>query len=139
MSEEKTNSVLASEAALRRIREIRAGLLRLHKALLDSERAAYERVHGQVNAGELLQLVINHEQFAWLRPVSELIVRIDEMLDAEDATKEEAVALVSQARALLKPSETGGEFESRYYAAIQREPEVVLAHRDVARLLLGDL
>ena len=120
-------------------RELRLGLLRLHKALLDSERAAYERAHGQVNAGKLLQLAISHEQFAWLRPVSELIVRIDEMLDAEDATEEDAGALVSQARALLKPSEAGGEFERRYYAAIQREPEVVLAHRDVMRTLSGDL
>ena len=82
-----------SEELQRLMRELRAGLLRLHKSLLDSERTAYERVHGQVNAGEMLQLVINHEQFAWLRPVSELIVRIDEMLDAKDATKEEAIAL----------------------------------------------
>lgn len=46
MSEEKRDGVPASEAALRRARELRFGLLRLHKALLDSERAAYERVHG---------------------------------------------------------------------------------------------
>ena len=128
-----------SEELQRLLRQLRAGLLRLHKALLDSERAAYERVHGQVNAGELLQLAINHEQFAWLRPVSELIVSIDEMLDAEEATKEEADALVSQAGSLLKPSETGSEFERRYYAAIQREPEVVLAHGDVMRTLSGEL
>ena len=138
MSETKTGAPLP-DAALKRMRELRTGLLRLHKALLDSERTAYERIHGQVNAGELLQLVIHDEQFAWLRPVSELIVRVDEMLDAEGATKEEAGALVSQARAMLKPSETGGEFERRYYASIQREPEVVLAHRDVVRILSGDL
>ena len=138
MSETKTGAPLP-DAALKRMRELRTGLLRLHKALLDSERTAYERIHGQVNAGELLQLVIHDEQFAWLRPVSELIVRVDEMLDAEGATKEEAGALVSQARAMLKPSEAGGEFGRRYYASIQREPEVVLAHRDVVRILSGDL
>lgn len=87
----------------------------------------------------MLRLAIGHEQFAWLRPVSELIVRVDEMLDSEDATEDEVGALVSQARAMLKPSEAGGEFERRYYAAIQREPEVVLAHRDVMRTLSGGL
>ena len=74
----------APEQLLRRTRELRLGLLRLHKTLLDGERTIYERVYGQVNGGELLQLVINHEQFAWLHAFSELIVRINEMLDGEE-------------------------------------------------------
>jgi hypothetical protein len=131
MSEPKTG-----EAVLRRMRELRLGLLRLHKTLLDAERETYERVHGQVTGGELLQLAINHEQFAWLHPISELIVRIDEMLDADElATADAAEALLAGARSLLKPSETGSGFGQKYFAAIQREPDVVLAHREVTRLL----
>jgi hypothetical protein len=118
------------------MRELRLSLLRLHKTLLDAERDAYERVHGQVTGGELLQLAINHEQFAWLHPVSELVVRIDEMLDADEpATADDAEALLARARALFKPSETGGGFGQKYFAAIQQEPDVVLAHREVTRLL----
>jgi hypothetical protein len=118
------------------MRELRLGLLRLHKTLLDAERDAYERVHGQVTGGELLQLVINHEQFAWLHPISELIVRIDEMLDADEpATAAAAEALLAGARSLLKPSEAGDGFGQKYFAAIQREPDVVLAHREVTRIL----
>lgn len=135
MNETKTNDP-APEALLTRLRELRTGLLRLHKALLDHERADYERVYGQVNGSELLQLAITDEQFAWLRPVSELIVRIDEMLDAvEPATVHDAEALLACARALLKPSEAGGGFGQKYFDAIQREPDVVLAHKDVTRLL----
>src|SRR5437763_12446271 len=116
--------------------ELRCGLLHLHKALLDTERAAYEQVYGSVSSGELLQLVINHEQFAWLHSISELIVRIDEMLDVDEPVMTgDAGTLLAQARALLKPSETGDEFERRYYAALQREPTVVLAHRDVTKIL----
>ena len=139
MSEAETGGSIP-EAELRRMRELRLGLLRLHKALLDSERAAYERVHGQVTGGELLQLVINHEQFAWLRPVSELIVRIDEMLDAVEpaATTADAGTLLDGVRSLLKPSETDGDFGQKYFAAIQRVPDVVLAHREVTRLLSAD-
>ena len=125
-----------TEATRRRLTEVRRALLRLHKALLDEERADYERVYGQVTGGELLQLVINHEQFAWLRPVSELIVRMDEMLDAvEPATESDAGALLAGARTLLKPSEAGGGFGQKYFAAIQQVPDVVLAHREVTRLL----
>jgi len=110
MSEPKTGEPVP-EAVLRRMRELRLSLLRLHKTLLDAERDAYERMHGQVTGGELLQLVINHEQFAWLHPISELIVRIDEMLDADEpATADAAEALLAGARSLLKPSEAGSGF-----------------------------
>ncbi len=126
----------ASEATLQRLRDLRRGLLHLHKALLDTERAAYEQVHGRVASGELLQLVINHEQFAWLHSVSELIVRIDEMLDADEPLMtSEAEALLAQARALLKLSEAGGEFGPKYVAAFQRDPDTVLAHREVMLIL----
>jgi hypothetical protein len=126
----------AQGAALRRMRELRTGLLRLHKALLDAERLSYERVHGQVSGGELLQLAINHEQFAWLHPFSELIVRIDEMLDADEpANGGDAESLLAQARALLRPAEEGTDFERRYYAALQSDPDIVLAHRQVTRIL----
>lgn len=125
-----------SEEARGRLLEVRRALLRLHKVLLDDERAAYERLHGQVTSGELLQLVIGDEQFAWLRALSELIVNIDESLDADEpATADEAESLLEQARLLLKPSETGGDFARRYFAALQREPDAVLAHREVTRLL----
>lgn len=131
-----TSDDLAPEAARQRLTNLRRVLLRLHKALLDAERETYERAHGQVTGGELLQLAINHEQFAWLHPVSELIVRIDETLDADEpATADDAEALLAGARSLLKPSEAGGGFGRRYFEAIQQEPDVVLAHREAARLL----
>ncbi|MDX6695539.1 MAG: hypothetical protein QOF02_3142 [Blastocatellia bacterium] len=129
----------ATESTLQRVRELRRALLRLHKTLLDTERAAYEQAHGNVSSGELLQLVINHEQFAWLHSISELIVRIDEMLDADKPVmNSDAESLLAQACSLVKPSETGSEFERRYHAALQREPAVVLAHRDVTKMLPAD-
>jgi Mg2+ and Co2+ transporter CorA len=136
MSETISVDQPAPEPTLRRLRELRGGLLRLHKTLLDSQRAVYEQVMGRVTSGELLQLVINHEQFVWLRSISEFIVRIDEMLDADEpVTTNDAEAALSQARALLSPSEDGGEFGRKYYAALQRDPDAVLAHRAVTRIL----
>jgi hypothetical protein len=136
MKKEIPDESPAPEATIQRLRELRRGLLRLHKVLLDTERDAYEKVMGSVTSGELLQLVISHEQFAWLHAVSELIVRIDEMLDADEPVRtNEALNLLTQAHELLKPSETGGDFARKYYAALQREPEVVLSHRDVIKSL----
>ncbi|HYG81942.1 MAG TPA: hypothetical protein VD861_16205 [Pyrinomonadaceae bacterium] len=139
MSESIPDNGPATEAALATLRELRRGLLRLHKALLDDERAWYEQAHGLVSSGELLRLVISHEQFAWLRSFSELIVRIDEMLDAEEpATAADARVLFGQARALVRPDATGTEFPRKYFAAIQREPAVALAHRGVTKVLPTD-
>ena len=128
-------SAEVSEVTSQLLRELRRGLLRLHKTLLDQETVVYEQAHGSVTRGGLLQLVINHEQFAWLHTISELIVRIDEMLSPKEPSLEaDAKALLTQAQVLLTPAETGSEFQRRYYAALQTEPEAVLAHRGVMQL-----
>jgi hypothetical protein len=136
MNETVAGNGAAQEPALRRLRELRRALLRLHKTLLAVERTAYEQSFGRVTSGELLQLVISHEQFAWLHSFSELIVRIDEMSDAgEPATAGDVESLLARARILLRPSETGTDFERKYFAALQREPDAVLAHREVTKTL----
>lgn len=77
-----------------RLSELRIKLLHLHKLLLDTERLTYEQVRGQVSRGELLQLVISHEQFAWLHRLSELIIQIDELLHADESVTSEAIEAI---------------------------------------------
>lgn len=118
------------------LRELRNKLLHLHRVLLDTERITYEQVYGRVSSTELLQLVIEHEQFAWLHRISELVVQIDEMLQADEPLSLNDVQnLIAHTRTLLTPSELGNTFERKYYNAIQRDPGVVLAHADVSQLL----
>lgn len=126
-----------SEAVRRGLKDLRHGLLRLHKALLDSEQVTYERINGRVaSAGQLLQLVMTDPWFAWLRPLSHLVVRIDEMMEEEqEATAHDIAQVLSEVRGLLKPSEQGEGFERSYYEALQRTPDVVLAHAHVKKLL----
>ena len=62
-------------------------LLRLHKALLDDERVSYERVHGLIRSnGAFLQLVLGDAWFAWLRPLSQLMVKLDELAETDEAS-----------------------------------------------------
>lgn len=104
--------------------------------LLDTERITYEQVRGRVSSGELLQLVLEHEQFAWLHRISELVVQIDQMLAADEPVLLDDVHnLITYTRTLLTPSVIGNAFERKYYNAIQREPGVVLAHAEVSELL----
>ncbi len=125
------------DARLQRLREVRQALLRLHKALLDSERIVYEQFHGRIQStGEYFQLVVGHEWFSWLHPISQFIVRIDEVLSAkEPVTLNQANELLSEARILLQPSSEGNSVEKRYYSAIQRDPDIALMHAEVRKLL----
>ena len=109
--------------------------MQLHQTLLDMERQDYEKRFGRVTPGELLQLVINGSQFAWLRTLSALVVEIDEVLSAkEPSTVADFESVVSQARRLFTSSDNE-EFTSRYQAAMQQEPAVVMAHSAVMQLL----
>jgi hypothetical protein len=128
-----------SESTLQRLTQLRQPLLHLHKTLLDLEREAYERAHGRVdNSYALLQLVMHDPWFAWLRSLSELMVQIDEMLDAKEPVKgSEAVALLDQARVLLTPSEMGSGFQKKYFSSLQQSPDVVLAHSEAVKHLVA--
>jgi hypothetical protein len=115
---------------------LRNAMLRLHKTLLDWERSAYERVHGRQSSNALLDALLNDPQFAWLRPMSQLVVRIDEMLEDEVAPGESDVeAILAHVRDLTTPNETGNPHERRYFTALQENPDAVFAHRDMVALL----
>ena len=116
---------------------IRQRLIRLHKTLVESERLTYERVQGRIaTPGELLQLVIHDSWFVWLHPLSGLIVRLDELLEAGDgAGAADVTGAVEEARTLLVPAEGGPGFATHYFEALQRDPAVVLAHAEVMRAL----
>lgn len=118
-----------------KIADLRLKLLQLHQYLLEMERANFEKTFGRVNSGELLQLVINHAQFAWLHMISALVIQIDEMLDADEpATPADVRSLFVQARRLLTSSDNN-EFREKYQAALQNEPDVVMAHSEVMKLV----
>lgn len=118
------------------LRPVRQALLDLHKQLLEAERAQYERTHGRVQPGELLQLLLGDPQFAWLRSVSELIVRIDEMAEADDPPSAEAVQQVlSVVERLLAQPDSASDFARRYADTLQQHPALVVYHGRVMHAL----
>lgn len=135
------SSINSLEATLQRLRQVRLMLLRLHKALLNSERIVYEQFHGRIqSSGEFFQLVIGHDWFSWLRPISQFIIQIDDVLSPKQpATLEQADNLLREARTLLQPAVDGTTLQKRYYRAIQRDPEIALMHAEVTKLLAMDL
>ncbi len=122
-----------------RLTDLRNELLHLHKTLLDSETATYDHDIARITSkGQLLELVLHDPWFAWLHELSELVVLIDELLDAkEPATSPDADRLVAQARQLLAPAGDGGVFRQHYLEALQRDPNVVMAHAQAMKVLVS--
>jgi hypothetical protein len=122
------------DRARQKLAELRQTLLTLHKALLDSERTAYEIGHGAVaSPAAFLQLLINDPSFQWLRPITTLIVQIDETLAAKKppATRRAFEQLITDMRALLSPSREEADFWKRYFAVVQRDPAVAVLHEQM--------
>ncbi len=119
-----------------RLETLRSSLLVLHKALVDSERVEYEQTIGQIQSPtHFLHLLTTDPWFAWLSPLSQLIVSIDEALDGkEPLTPARVDSLVKETAGLLVASESGAGFSHHYFVALQRDPDVIMAQGTVTRL-----
>lgn len=123
--------------AVAKLRAQRTALLVLHKTLLDHERLRYEQTHGRIeSAGQALHLVMNDPWFAWLRPISALIVQADEKLDDDQGVgPADVAAFGTQIRELLQGPGGGQEFQTSFQRVLQEAPEAVMAQGRVSAAL----
>lgn len=120
-----------------RLGPVREAMLNLHRNLLDAERMAYERMHGRVpGSADALQLAIHDPWFAWLRPLTALVVAMDEAM-LEDSPEADARVpnLLEEARRMVRADEDGNDFQQRLFEFVQRSPDVAIAEVSAARLL----
>ena len=121
--------------------KLRNALLQLHKALLDAQRIRYERENGRVESrGELLDLVLRDASFEWLRVLSALIARLDELVAADkvdDKSKDAGAELrgvIDRLRKLVRFEGNSG-FTDPYREIIEAVPDALVAHVQLSRLL----
>ena len=112
------------------LRELSKALLPLHRALSEAARDDYAFATGRsVGPAQLLQLVTDDPFFAWLKPMTALIVEIDEMarVDFEAPAARDVAARVER---LFE-----GAFNERYVPLLQRDVDVAVAHAAIRRAL----
>jgi hypothetical protein len=112
------------------LRELSKALLPLHRALIESARDDYAFAYGtSVGPAQLLRLVTDDPFFAWLKPMTSLIVEIDEMARVDfDAAGARAVA--ARVEQLFE-----GAFSERYVPLLQRDVDAAIAHAAIRRAL----
>ena len=125
-----------TQTALARLQEARPLLLQLHKTLMEAARLSYESNYGPIlSKGDYFRLVVSNDWFQWLRPFSQLIVRVDERLAAKKPDEvEEAEVILQDARKLLSPA-SQGEPDHPYYELMQENPEIAMFHAQITKIL----
>jgi hypothetical protein len=120
--------------------KLASALRDLHRALMERGRRDYERERGEVlNPGHLLQLLATDPYFEWLRSLSELMVDIDMVRDAEPALMDELATAVRPAVehfiTVPRTKEAGHPFAERYWPYLQDDPHVAMAHAAVKQAI----
>jgi hypothetical protein len=101
-------------------------LRHFHSALLDVAKSEYEFREGRIDGPfALYSLVMNHESFQWLRPLSGLMATLDEVTDSKTELTANNVQDVNQALGLLMDG-AGSEFADfrAGYARASADPKV---------------
>lgn len=119
-----------------KLKNARNILLKLHKSMLDLERDMYEGIHGRVAPAQFVNLLMEDEDFGWLRKFSMLIVEIDEMFDLKDGVSAEFVeALLEKVKELVEMKEPDEYFRAKYQFALQRDSNAAGLHSELKNLL----
>lgn len=119
-----------------KLKNARNLLLKLHKSMLDLEREMYEGIHGKVSPTQYLNLLMEDEDFAWLRKFSMLIVEIDEMFDLKDGVNDALVtANLEKVKELVEMKEPDEYFRAKYQFGLQRDSNSAALHSQLKMLL----
>ena len=119
----------AVRAALREMSKL---LIPLHRALIDSSRDDYTAGGGFIQSPHhLLQLITDDPFFAWLKPMTSLIVDIDEMARVD--FKDEDVAAIAKRVDRLFGANVEELFAARYVPILQRDVDVAIGHAEVRK------
>jgi hypothetical protein len=107
-----------------KLKSARNILLKLHKSMIDLEREMYEGINGQVTPAQFVTLLMEDDDFAWLRKFSILIVEIDEMFASKEGVPDERIdANLVKVRELADMSDTDDYFRAKYQFALQKSPD----------------
>jgi hypothetical protein len=115
------------------LRALSRALRDVHRSLVEFSRERYELSNGAVHGKTaLLDLLLNDEAFAWLRPLSKIIVEIDELAARKTApSASEVEEIRARAEALTTASRDRNAFGSRYVALLASEPRIAMNHGEL--------
>jgi hypothetical protein len=110
-------------------------LMPLHRALIDAASVEYAtRVAPPAGPGHLLQLLQEDPFFAWIKPLTSLIVDIDSM-SRTDFEPADVSGIVERLERLFG---AGAEetFAARYLPLLQRDVDIAIGHAAIRQVVV---
>ncbi len=108
---------------LAQLREVRETLENLHKLLLAAACREYERVHGPITSrNSIIDLALKDPSFQWLRPLSQLLVDIADLMSGP-VEEAEILDVRLRAKSILS--------SARYLDLLQTDPDVGTLHAPI--------
>jgi hypothetical protein len=99
-------------------------LLDLHKALLGLQRKQYEKKNGQIQSNnDYFNIVVNHEDFKWLRSLSQVIALIDEEGEQEIINEEKVSKFLVDLKKMISKKKSD-DFSAHYQFAISEDKNI---------------
>ena len=124
---------------MKKLKETRNELLSLHKTLMNIERESYESKNGSVTNVELLTLLLENENFTWLREISSLVAEIDELLaNKEGINEESSKLLLTRAKDLVREDSDNKNFRAKYQANLNTEVRVATHHNNLQTIFKNE-
>ena len=104
-------------------------MARVHKMLIESEIEKHEKINQvTLNPAARLQALLTAPEFAWLRPLSQLMAAVDEVYFQKEAIKSEQMTLLKKEieELLLQPAIN--EFSTKYRTLVGVVPDLIIQH-----------
>ena len=116
------------------LRETSKTLLPLHQRLIQEAKNDYAAATSMpATPTELVRLLMEDPFFAWLKPVTALIVDIDEMARVDFETTD--VARIAERIDRLFGANVESAFAEKYIPVLQRDVDVAIAHAALRQAL----
>jgi len=118
---------LFGNSSLAKLDRMAAAMRTLHKALIDHTQREYERSHGKVTSPyTLFALVTSDPAFAWLQPMTRLIVEMEDLIGRKEQPPAEAEVAEMRKRVDALLTEKGQPFSDKYLGLLQSSPEIAV-------------
>src|SRR5204863_5790551 len=116
------------------LQESAEALRDVHRTLVQAFRAAYEKEVGpEGGPGQMLRLLTEDPYFAWLHPMSELIVDLDSLLTQEILPPGTVAGVREEIDRLTQAGSS--PFWLKYAPLLQTDTDVVMAHGRLRRAI----
>ena len=127
---------LFGNSAKTKLDRMAAAMRTLHKALIDQTQREYERVHGKVTSPyTLFSLVTSDPAFAWLQPMTRLIVDMEDLVGRKEKPPSDAEVVEIRKRIDALLTTKDDPFSTKYLGLIQSSPEIAVENGRLQALL----